>query len=255
MLLIAHVARQTGMKILLRIDDIDAARKRSDYVEDIFHTLDWLQIPIDIGPSSPDEFEQNWSQHHRLPLYEQTLHSLAASGRVYGCPHSRAEIAAASTDGQYPLALRAGAMPLSQPETPWRLRTESGEPGTTTAFRPQQPFDLQQIEIQDVFATMRDFVVRRRDGLPAYQICSIADDAHFGVTHVIRGADLLPSTAAQTVLQRLLKLPETACWHHPLIWGPDGQKLSKSAGAEALNTSKTPALKAWLEAKVTEILA
>lgn len=255
MLLIARIARQAGMRILLRIDDMDADRKRPEYVADLFHTLDWLQIPVDLGPSGPDDFERNWSQHRRMELYHSQLAELTGTGRVFGCTHSRAQIAAASTDGQYPVSLRAGAVPLSTPDAPWRLRTDPGEPGNFLSFNPLAPAHAQAVPIPDVFQTMRDFVVRRRDGLPAYQVCSVADDAHFGVTHVVRGADLLPSTAAQTLLMQLTGQASPACWHHPLIAGPDGNKLSKSAGAAALHTNRTEELRAWLEAKVEEVLA
>jgi glutamyl-tRNA synthetase len=255
MLLIARIARQADMRILLRIDDMDADRKRPEYVADIFHTLDWLQIQVDLGPSGPDDFEQHWSQHRRMELYHSQLAKLTATGRVFGCTHSRAQIGAASIDRQYPISLRAGAVPLSTPDAPWRLRTDPGEPGNFLSFNPLTPAHAQAAPIPDVFQTMRDFVIRRRDGLPAYQVCSVADDGHFGVTHVVRGADLRPSTAAQTLLMQLTGQASPAFWHHPLIAGPDGNKLSKSAGAVALHTNRTEELRAWLEAKVEEVLA
>lgn len=215
-------ARLSDGKILLRIDDLDAGRKRPEYVQDVFDTLDWLGLDWDEGPRSPEAFERHWSQHRRLPLYHALLERLLQSGLVFPCGKSRRELA--PYGDQYPPQFRKQGLRLDDPEVSWRIATPPGFP-------------------------MPDFVVRRRDGLPAYQVASVADDLLFGVTHAIRGSDLEPSTAAQqwlaTVLADQEAAPQAAAlpWadfaqlrflHHPLLLDAAGLKLSKSAGATSL---------------------
>jgi glutamyl-tRNA synthetase len=211
--LTAALARATGpdSRILLRIDDLDADRKRPEYVADVFDTLHWLGIEWQEGPTDPDDFERNWSQRHRMGLYEAALARLTATGIVYGCSKSRRELA---DNGLQPAQLRAHAVTLDTPDAVWRV---------------QAPATL----------ALADFVVRRRDGIPAYQVASLCDDLHFSVTHIIRGADLEDSTAAQDWLAGQLgwsAWQEVAGWHHPLITDASGGKLSKSTGAAALLT-------------------
>jgi glutamyl/glutaminyl-tRNA synthetase len=212
--LTAAVARACSpdSKVLLRIDDLDAERKRPEYVQDVFETLDWLGIEWDEGPSGPDDFERNWSQHKRIPLYINALEQLIARGLVFGCAKSRRHLAA--HEGRYPPEFRADAVPLDTPDAAWRVLA---------------PPDL----------ALSDFVVRRRDGIPAYQIASLCDDLHFNVQKIIRGADLEDSTAAQTWLAQELGWTEwkaVQIWHHPLLTDAAGHKLSKSDGADALRS-------------------
>ncbi len=199
-----------GGKVLLRIDDLDADRKRPEYVEDIFRTLDWLKIDWDEGPSGPDDFEKNWSQACRRDLYEDMLTRLRRDDALFACGKSRKELAAFGDN--YPETFRRQNIAHDTPEVAWRVKTPPG------------------------FA-MHDFVVRRRDGVPAYQIASLADDVHFNITHIVRGEDLRASSAAQVFLAEKLGLSgflNTKIWHHPLLLDCLGNKLSKSAGASAL---------------------
>jgi glutamyl/glutaminyl-tRNA synthetase len=211
------MARRAGGQILLRVDDLDADRKRPEYVADIFETLDWLGLDYDLGPTGPDDFEARWSQRHRLARYGETLTQLVDYELVYACGLSRrqlAEYGGTYPDGTYPAAGRTQALPLDAPGVAWRFRTgEIDEAGYVS-----------------------DFVVRRRDGLPAYQIASLTDDVDFGVTHLMRGQDLLASTRMQRQLAERLGWPSflgTLVGHHPLLLSADGQKLSKSAGSGA----------------------
>ncbi|MCS6929924.1 MAG: glutamate--tRNA ligase family protein [Saprospiraceae bacterium] len=204
-----------GARLLLRIDDLDAERKRPEYVQNIFDTLHWLGIDWDEGPRSPAELENCWSQRFRLPLYEHLLGTLRAKGVVFACAKSRRELAA--LNGYYPEHFRQQACSLDDLNVAWRLRTPLPH---NTAYMPP------------------DFVVRRRDGIPAYQLVSVADDIHFGVTHVIRGEDLRPSTHAQQYLAQcagLLDFNKIIFLHHPLLLDAAGNKLSKSSGARALH--------------------
>ncbi|ARK12288.1 glutamate--tRNA ligase family protein [Fibrella sp. ES10-3-2-2] len=205
-------ARQRGAKLLLRIDDLDDARKRPEYVDDIFRTIDFLGLDYDLGPSSPDDFEANWSQQHRLDRYADALEQLRATGRVYACGLSRRELRAYATTPRsqgdvYPAEGRAQQLSLDAPGVTWRFWAEGNGEG--------------------------DFVVRRREGLPAYQIASLTDDHDFGVTHLIRGQDLYESTDRQRQLALALGWTDfltASVWHHPLLVSSTGRKLSKSAG-------------------------
>ncbi len=204
-----------GARLLLRIDDIDAERKRPEYVQDVFDTLHWLGLDWDEGPRTPADFEANWSQHVRMPLYEQVLEQLRQGGHLFACGKSRRDLAA--FDGDYPIEFRHQNIPMETPGVAWRIKTPV--PGSASI--------------------PADFVVRRRDGIPAYQVASVVDDLYFGITHVIRGADLAPSTAAQQFLAGCLGRPEFSqihFLHHPLLLDAAGGKLSKSAGAAALKT-------------------
>jgi glutamyl-tRNA synthetase len=210
------VARLDGGKILLRIDDLDADRKRPEYVADIFESLEWLGLDWDEGPRSQENFEKNWSQHRRLPLYFKALEKLRDTGLLFACRKSRRDLA--PFGGDYPPEFRNQNLSLDDPDVAWRIRTP-----------------LLSGEGQGV--GLPDFVVRRRDGIPAYQLASLVDDLHFGVTHVVRGADLEASTQAQIYLAECLgetNFLKIKFLHHPLITDAQGEKLSKSAGASSL---------------------
>lgn len=227
------VARRNGGKILLRIDDMDAERKRPEYVADIFESLEWLGLDWDEGPGCISElrsergghperssgiqvadFEKNWSQHRRLPLYVKVLEKLRDTGLLYACRKSRRDLA--PFGGAYPPEFRQQNLSLDEPDVAWRIIT---------------PPDF----------LLPDFVVRRRDGLPAYQVASLADDLHFGITHIVRGADLEASTAAQRFLAECLGEQDflnIQFLHHPLLTDASGEKLSKSAGAASLRAMR-----------------
>ncbi len=213
---------QPGARLLLRIDDLDADRKRPEYVQDVFDTLAWLGLDWDEGPRSAAGFEENWSQQLRLPLYFTLLEELRARDLLFACAKSRRELA--PFEGNYPIEFRDQSIALNSPDVAWRIKTPRAET-----------------------AIPQDFVVKRRDGVPAYQIASLADDLHFGITHIIRGEDLAASTAAQQFLAKCLgreKFTGVNFLHHPLLLDETGAKLSKSTGAAAIKThwrNATPA--------------
>lgn len=220
------LARSMGGKILLRIDDLDTERVRPEYVEDIFRTIDLLGIDYDMGPSGVDDFYKNWSQQLRRSNFDDVLKKLLATGRVYACKLSRKALRDNATDGQYPLSGRSQNIPLDSVDTSYRVMT----PDEMTSW---QDLDGTARHV-NLYHTMRDFVVRRRDGVPAYQVASLADDLFFGINLIVRGEDLLPSTAAQRYLAGLIgadTFTSSAFFHHPLITDQQGEKLSKSAGS------------------------
>ena len=231
-------------KILLRIDDLDAERMRLEYVEDIFRTLDWLGIEWDEGPSSVADFQQNWSQHLRLDLYQNALQtlkniansdSLGTEGTLYACQCSRKQIQAASQNGLYPQTCRFKNISFDAKDTAWRIHV----PETTEVSFKNVDVNTRTIHHSPltIHHSIGDFVVRQKNGLPAYQVASVVDDGHFGVNFVVRGADLLPSTAAQIFVAQQLNrtdFAETVFFHHNLVTDAGGEKLSKSKGAGSL---------------------
>lgn len=224
------LCRAAGGRLLLRIDDLDAARRRPEYLEDIFRTLDWLGLDYDEGPAGVEDFLQRHSQHTRLDLYHAALDRLRAAGHLYACPCSRRQIGERSPDGRYPNTCRERGLPFDAPRTAWRVRVPEG---TQVSFREWRS----GTRSYPLAGEMGDFVVRRKNGLPAYQLASLVDDLHYEINFIVRGADLLASTAAQQFLAAGLDarpFREALFWHHPLLTGPDGEKLSKSKGAGSL---------------------
>lgn len=223
-------ARAEGADFALRIEDLDAARCRPEYVEALRRDLDWLGLDFD----GPVVF-----QSQRADLYRQALERLIRDGRVYPCFCSRAEVARAASaphgradDGPvYPgTCARLDAAQVaerSRTRTPaLRFRTE---PGVVT-FRD----GVLGPTAQDVQAEVGDFVVRRNDGVASYQLAVVVDDAEMGIDRVLRGADLLDSTPRQLQLARALGLPLPAHAHVPLLVGADGRRLAKRNGPPTL---------------------
>jgi glutamyl/glutaminyl-tRNA synthetase len=221
--LTAAIAQQTGAKILLRIDDLDRERAKPEYVQDIFDTLNFLEIPWHEGPRNMFEYEQEWSQMHRLGMYRDALEKLEQYGDVFACICSRAQLQ--QSDNIYPGTCLSKGLPLETPGSALRLITDDNDIWMNTWPEGRMKNALSN--------EMKNFVVWKKDGLPAYQLASVCDDIYFGVDLVVRGLDLWPSTLAQ--LQLASKLGESAFgditfYHHPLLMAADGQKLSKSAG-------------------------
>jgi len=227
-------ARSRGARLLLRIDDLDAERVRAEYVEDIFRSLDWLGITWDEGPSGPDDFRAKWSQQQRIPHYNGLLDALREQGVLYACDCSRNALRNLTTDGRYAGACRSRGLDLDAPDVAWRI-----DLGDVQVVHVPGLFD-QSISV-DLAQAIGDPVLRQRSGRPAYQLASLADDLHYGVTFIVRGMDLLPSSACQLYLSRILGLSifeHVRFLHHRLITDEAGQKLSKSAGATSLKAMR-----------------
>jgi glutamyl/glutaminyl-tRNA synthetase len=228
------VRRSNGI-LRLRIDDLDAPRIDSEYIEDIFRTLEWLGLDWDEGPQTPDEHQRLFSQQLRIGRYNELIEALKSTGQVFACTCSRKEIQERSSDGQYPGTCLTKKLPLDLTNASLRLITP-------------RPCSIRITDMQagntsiDIYDMARHPVIRRRDGIPAYHIASLADDTDHDISLIVRGSDLLSSTAAQLHIAGLLNMKsfkQTTFYHHPLITGDDGQKLSKSAGSTSL--------KAWRE--------
>ena len=228
--LTAWLARRSGASIFLRIDDLDRERVSGEYVADIFETLDFLGIQWDEGPRNVEEYEQVWSQVHRLGMYREALGRLRGAGKVFACDCSRSKILRRNPSGVYPGTCREKGLALDSVGCSWRVRTE-GMGGTGGHEAGSGVGD------SALPAEMTDFVVRKKDGFPAYQLTSVIDDLYFGVDLVVRGEDLRASTAAQQWLageMGLDALRAVRFYHHQLLMDAGEQKLSKSAGATSV---------------------
>jgi len=218
------MAKEWGAKVLLRIDDMDRDRVEAEYVQDIFDTLNFLELPWEEGPRDAKEFEREWSQLHRLEMYREALGVLRERGEVFACSCSRAQILKSRPDGVYPGMCRDKGISLDAENVSWRLRTGNEEVKIRLVSG--------DVVKAGVPGGMKDFVVRKRDGFPAYQLSSVIDDLFFGVDLVIRGEDLWASTVAQHYLAGKLgrDFGAISFYHHALLTAEGGRKLSKSAG-------------------------
>lgn len=237
-------ARQKGGKVILRIEDLDTARCPRKYAVQMLEDLRWLGLTWDEGPESggPDG---PYFQSERTELYQAALEKLTAQGLVYPCFCTRAELHAASAphreDGQtiYPgtcrhLTAKAAAERARTRRPALRLRVPEETWGFTDGH--MGPYH------EDLTRDCGDFLLRRSDGLFAYQLAVVVDDAAMGVTEVVRGGDLLDSTPRQMYLYHLLGLTPPAFYHFPLLLAPDGRRLSKrdaDAGLEELRPQMT----------------
>lgn len=220
------LARQNGLKLLLRIDDLDRTRYRRKYVAGLLQTLAELGLEYDEGPQTVSDFERQWSQLSRMDIYQGYLEKLVSNERVFACACSRKEVWQNSGDGVYPGTCLKKSRALSAKNVAWRLITHENNPVKVSGWSGQ-------IRETGFPREMRYFVVRRKDGIPAYQLASMADDAYFNITHVVRGQDLWHSTLAQITLAQNLEPAFQAVkfYHHPLLLSPEGKKMSKSQNA------------------------
>ena len=224
-------ARAHHGRWLVRIEDVDTPRCIPGAGEQILNQLARCGLVPD-GPVL-------W-QSQRGEIYQQALDQLIAQGLAYPCGCSRKDIEAAQTSPTerhhaqvYPGTCRAGLN--GKPARAWRLNVQAvrkarGLPAVTrwTDRRLGE-------QAEDVEKEVGDFVLRRADGLWAYQLAVVVDDAAQGVTDVVRGEDLADNTARQIVLQQALGLPTPRYMHTPLVLGANGEKLSKQNGAQALD--------------------
>lgn len=220
MVLTHWLARAHRGRLLLRIDDFDTGRARQAYLEDVFRTLDWLGIDIDEGPSGPRDFHSSWSMSTRIDSFRRARDRLMAGGHstVFVCRCSRQALDAS---GRCVAGCRDQGLGLEPGRTVLRMSVPGGPTRITGGGRSLPP---------------GDHVLWRRDDLPAYLLGSVVADEDLAVTAIVRGVDLLESSALQLHLAGMLPAPGFAAVdlrHHALLAAPDGHKLSKSAGAQA----------------------
>lgn len=222
-------ARSQGGEWLVRIEDLDPPRERPGSADDILRTLEAYGLHWD-GPVM--------YQSARAEAYRTALDTLRAGAMAYPCACSRKEITEGADGANapvYPGTCRRGIAPGRAPRA-WRVLTTDAEIG----FEDR----LQGPRRQRLEAEVGDFVVRRADGLFAYQLAVVVDDAEQAITEVVRGSDLLDSTPRQIHLQRLLGLAAPQYVHLPVAVNAQGLKLSKQTRAEPLD-GKDPVPSLW----------
>ena len=217
-------ARAHGGEWLLRIDDLDLPRCSPQAADEILRTLEAFGLHWD--------GEAVW-QSRRTHAYAAAFERLQQSGYVFPCACTRRELADSSlaTDGAalYPGTCRNG-LPQGRPARAWRARVDDAGIGFDDAIQGRVTSNLAR--------DAGDFVLLRADGLFAYQLAVVVDDAEAGITHVVRGADLLASTPRQMFLQQLLGITPSAYAHLPVALNAAGEKLSKQTCAPALDAAK-----------------
>ena len=247
-LLNADAAAATGGRLLLRIEDIDQTRARSEFEAAIFADLAWLGLVWE---------EPVLRQTDRFEAYRQVLAELDRLGLIYPAFLSRGEIRAAITtfhkegrdwprdpDGSphYPGTERDWSQTRRRDEMasgrPYALRLDMARALagiSDLTWRERDPFGVEPDFDADADpAAWGDIILARRDTPASYHLAVSLDDAFQGVTDIVRGFDIKPATAVHRLLQALLGLPEPVYFHHRLILGEDGRKLSKSEGSAGL---------------------
>jgi glutamyl-tRNA synthetase len=231
-------ARHSGARVILRIEDLDSSRVRVESLATALADLRWLGLDWDEGPdvggpSAP------YTQSERFWLYEKALNLLLASESVYPCTCTRADIMRAAlaphADDEGPTypgtcahrsvsdARAVGDRPFA-----WRFRVPVGPVSWNDLYLGRVELDPSQVG--------GDFVVARQTVGYSYQLAVVTDDAAMGISQVIRGMDLVPSTPRQVLLYRMLGLPAPAFGHVALAVGPDGRRLAKRDGSLKLAT-------------------
>ncbi len=210
-------ARAQRGEWLLRIEDIDPPRETAGAIDQILHSLEAHGLTWDGATQY---------QSQRLPLYRESLEQLAILGFAYACQCSRSDIAAMGGvyDGRCRRQMHAAVKDVA-----WRFALPHSLDWTDELRGPQAMPGRDQLG---------DPVIWRRDGLVSYQLAVALDDARDGMSHVIRGVDLLHSTPVQIALQQVLRLPSPRYGHLPLLLGPRGEKLSKQNLAQPLDNSR-----------------
>jgi glutamyl-tRNA synthetase len=222
--------RQAGGTFVLRIEDIDRPRSRPEWAEQIVNDLRWLGLDWDEGPDVGGPYAP-YAQSSRGMLYAEALDRLERDGRLYPCFCSRAELLA--------VASAPHGIASEGPVYPGTCRHLTAQQRAVKAARkrPSLRFAMpdRPIAFHDLAAGPQhfppgaggDFVVRRADGIIAYQLAVVVDDAAMGITDVLRGDDLLDSTPRQLMLYEALGLPAPRFAHIPLLYGADGKRLAK----------------------------
>ena len=225
-------ARAHGGRWLVRIEDLDTPRNELGAEQIILGQLAICGLIADDEPLV---------QSSRIAAYEEALVQLADAGQVYPCGCSRREVEQAlvtlgflqerDDERVYPGTCRGGLR--GKPARAMRVLTALGDQDITIRWIDRRLGRQRQNLTREV----GDFIVKRADGIFAYQLAVVIDDAYQGITHIVRGEDLADNTPRQIHLQRLMGLPEPRYLHAPLVMGIDGHKLSKQNGAAALDVS------------------
>lgn len=234
--------RAAGGTMVLRIEDLDPDRSRPAYIEGLIADMKWLGLDWDEGPDSGGKYAP-YCQGQRRDLYQAALERLAAAGLVYPCYCTRAELAAAAPHADEQERVYPGV-----------CRQRKIDPARQAGRRPALRLAVPPGEIsftdlhagwisQDISREVGDFGIRRSDGIHAYQLAVVVDDAAMQITHVLRGDDLLCSTPRQLLLYRLLGWEAPVFAHVPLLIDSQGHRLSKRQQALSIAALRSQGIK------------
>ena len=235
-------ARAAGGELVLRVEDLDPDRCTLEKARQVAEDLRWLGLDWDEGGVEPD-----YCQSNRFHLYEEAFRTLEEQGLTYPCYCTRAERLAVSaphrSDGTVVYSGRCGKLTAEE-------RTAFETVGRRPAYRVRVPEETVSVEDgnygrfeENLLRDCGDFILRRSDGVWAYQLAVVVDDALMGVDRVVRGCDLLSSSPRQAWLHRMLGYEPPQFFHVPLLLASDGRRLSKRDGdldMGALREKHTP---------------
>lgn len=226
-------ARQANGEWLVRIEDIDPPREVRGAADSILATLEAFGLQWDRSVQY---------QSARLRHYSAVGESLLSDGRAFRCSCTRSELREIGEVGELGARYsgRCRTRKTHDRATAVRMRVEAGEVRFVDG--------LQGAQVHELSTLTGDYVILRKDALPAYHLAVVLDDADSGITHIVRGTDLLQATAVHIHLQRVLQLPTPDYLHVPIVVNDAGQKLSKQTGANAVDAAVAPAV-------ATEILS
>jgi glutamyl-queuosine tRNA(Asp) synthetase len=228
-------AQAAGGSLVLRNEDLDRARCKPEFVAAMFEDLRWFGFQWQEGPDIGGPFAP-YNQSQRYPVYRRALEKLEQTGLIYPCRCSRKDLQSAARaphaeDDEEPIypgtCRRLPQSEIVNRKFCWRFRVPDGE---TISFTDEN-LGPQQFTAGKDFG---DFVIWRTDDVPAYQLACVVDDAAMKITEVVRGADLLVSTARQLLLYRALGLPAPRFYHCPLMTDDSGVRLAKRHEALSL---------------------
>lgn len=212
-------------KIALRIDDIDHERVQQKFVEDIFSVLHWLGINWEIGPKNVADFYSNWSQLHRLHLYQSTIDLLRDAFVVYPCICSRSLLQTLPTNlncfCQFQAQKNSKCLRLV---LDWKKVNK-------------QSHEFLKYYVSKTTQLPSTIVIQRSNGMPSYHVMSITEDNEMRITHICRGMDLEESSAIQLLLTQeigFMQFANMQIFHHPLLLTEENMKLSKSKNHTSL---------------------
>lgn len=233
-------ARAAGAGFVMRVEDLDRGRVREHFIGSQLEELRWLGLDWDEGPDVGGD-SGPYLQSQRGELYAAAVERLIARGLVYECFCSRREVAAAASAPHGPQDEGPIYPGTCRDLSPEQARRRGRNRAASLRFRVPDELirftDLLQGEqVVRPRKELGDFVIRPRDGVAAYQLAVVVDDIAMGITDVLRGADLLTSTARQLLLYAALEAPPPRWIHVPLMLGPDGERLAKRYGSTTLSS-------------------
>ena len=246
-------AEQSGGALILRIEDLDRDRCKPQYQQHLIEDLRWFGFCWQEGPDIGGDFAP-YQQSARLAFYLNSWKQLYQTGTIYPSPHSRKDVAQALSaphEGDREIIFPTHLRPTNLEKTNWTKTDwdKTDEPGNVN-WRFQVP-DGEAITFEDLnlgwqtFVAGKDFgdfIIWRKDGFPSYELSVVADDSTMNITEIVRGEDLLLSTAKQILLYRALGLTIPAFYHCPLVRDEQGKRLAKRDKAKSLRSLRAQGL-------------